>query len=674
MKSGVRFRRPTIELKFISERSKYKIVHDTRQPENLFSTESIITFNSINSMSDDCSAFSVTLVGYMEWDKIITDNDLMILYIYPNQWDTGRVGQDFDLSPQDALVGVGFVSEIRKEGNFEEDRIQYRITGQSFQKSFMQFELKTIQQVQLTIPNQGWMDADLPTIDSEPLGTTEDGTELVEGIRYGGFTGELAGKTIAEVTKIMLDRFTKYMKYTFRDEEDNGYLKRLDYSHLNSWEDYEHLVNPIPFTSFEGSFNQLLLDISTKPFCETFFVPFVGRDGIEKSRFVLRRTPFDKEDWEKLSTYKITSDDVIQEVVAKSDLDAYSLYNVMPEDLSNDYALVYARPVFNKHLVDKFGYRMLEVKHRFLGFMDLREREGLELDFGSSGGGSGGGTRGSGDGESFFTFPAGLGTFKSYMDYRTITNRSSKQYKLQHDGNAVTGAYGLRFYRGNHMVAVATKFATVGDLITVKLSNGKSFNAIVGDVKADNHVNDMGVHTGDANFAADGSIVEFIVDRHRLSPLISNSGNVGAIPEYSGSVMSIKNNTRAQKGGGASSDKIEKFVNYAVAQQGSSYSQDPVGRMSPGVFDCSSLVLRAMRAAGLDSTNANLTTRTIANDPRFTPINIGSIKRGDVVWSPGHVAIYLGGGKIMEAVDYGVPARISNMRSAFTKAYRIKGA
>jgi hypothetical protein len=121
------------------------------------------------------------------------------------------------------------------------------------------------------------------------------------------------------------------------------------------------------------------------------------------------------------------------------------------------------------------------------------------------------------------------GEFKTYMDYRKITNKSSKQWALQQ--LAETDENGFRVFNGKYLVAVGTYYANeVGKELRITLDNGFVFYAMVGDIKMD-------IHT-DANnqyVPINGNIVEFIVDTDKLDPLtkklgdVSNSGLEGKI-------------------------------------------------------------------------------------------------------------------------------------------------
>jgi hypothetical protein len=123
---------------------------------------------------------------------------------------------------------------------------------------------------------------------------------------------------------------------------------------------------------------------------------------------------------------------------------------------------------------------------------------------------------------------------KPWMDYRTISDQTSNQYALQQ--TAITDDFGLRLYDGMPMVAVGKHYAgNVGDVLLIELSDGSSFKAVVGDFKATAHTNATQQYA-----TADGSVVEFIVDRSRLSRAARRAGDISAII-YDGEVTGIAN-------------------------------------------------------------------------------------------------------------------------------------
>ena len=122
--------------------------------------------------------------------------------------------------------------------------------------------------------------------------------------------------------------------------------------------------------------------------------------------------------------------------------------------------------------------------------------------------------------------------------------------------------------------------------------------------------------------------------------------------------------------------KVEQFIAAAMKYKGDKYSQPR--RMEKGYSDCSSLVQKALRDIGLGDKIVT-TKRMLDGDSRFKLISRSQLRRGDLlhggsfkngVWS-GHVAIYLGGGKTLEAMlpPRGVVEHTD--RAYFDRVYRI---
>lgn len=338
-------RRPKFDLRFITETSEFHIVSDTSKPDNNFMTESIISMSTKNAMEDDSSVFSFVIAGDMEWDKILNENDMVVLKIEPNEVTPGSPGEKDNV--RNNTVAVGLVSEVRLEGTHSDNTRMYRITGQSLAKAFMQFELRAIQNVTFPNPMMGWMDGNGD---------------------FAGFSLDLAGNTVAQLVNKMLDRFVDSMKFYFnRNDSGNNQLKTRIATNITSWEGDEQLLNPVSFTSFEGSFNQLLKEIVQKPFNEMFFDVYSDENDNERALFVVRRTPFDKQDWLALPQYEVQARDIISEQLARTDLDAYSIFNVKPDSFTESEFPVYEiTPQFHPSLIEKYGYRLLEVTHKYL--------------------------------------------------------------------------------------------------------------------------------------------------------------------------------------------------------------------------------------------------------------------------------------------------------------------
>lgn len=120
-----------------------------------------------------------------------------------------------------------------------------------------------------------------------------------------------------------------------------------------------------------------------------------------------------------------------------------------------------------------------------------------------------------------FLFTARYNTsMKTYMDYRTITNKQSLQHEIQQE--CYTDADGLRRYKDGdeYVVAVGSPIADVGDYITVELDTGEVLDCIVGDSKGDRWWHEC---------SKGHNVVEFIVDVDTLDKEAKNAGDVSCI-------------------------------------------------------------------------------------------------------------------------------------------------
>ncbi len=115
-----------------------------------------------------------------------------------------------------------------------------------------------------------------------------------------------------------------------------------------------------------------------------------------------------------------------------------------------------------------------------------------------------------------------------------------------------------------------------------------------------------------------------------------------------------------------SAGAVDTALSFASQQLGDRYV---LGGSGPDVWDCSGLTKAAYAAAGIyiGSHSATNQYRTMANQGRLVPFS--QAQRGDLVfWGGGgdyyHVAIYVGGGRILEAPNPSSPVRIHSIWSA----------
>ena len=144
----------------------------------------------------------------------------------------------------------------------------------------------------------------------------------------------------------------------------------------------------------------------------------------------------------------------------------------------------------------------------------------------------------------------------------------------------------------------------------------------------------------------------------------SNSSSSNSSSSSSGSSSSSSSNSSSSSSSSSSpsysADKGSIIVNAAYSQIGVPYVW---GGTTPGVeLDCSGLVQYCYRQAGIEIPRTSgdiLAKGTIVSNPQ----------PGDICWTSGHVAIYIGGGQMIEAQQTGVPVKVSSVRVTYYVRY-----
>lgn len=141
-----------------------------------------------------------------------------------------------------------------------------------------------------------------------------------------------------------------------------------------------------------------------------------------------------------------------------------------------------------------------------------------------------------------YSFPNYDTSFKTYMDYRCITDKTSAQYMLQME--AYTDDMGLRKYEDHYIVAMGTYYSdNVGDTFKITLDNDTSFNVIIGDIKADCHTDSKNMYSPiydeDGNFVS-ANVIEFIVDTKKLDKSVKKLGTIEAYDDFKGNIIKIE--------------------------------------------------------------------------------------------------------------------------------------
>ena len=140
----------------------------------------------------------------------------------------------------------------------------------------------------------------------------------------------------------------------------------------------------------------------------------------------------------------------------------------------------------------------------------------------------------------------------------------------------------------------------------------------------------------------------------------SSSSSSGSSSSSSSGSSSSGSSSSSSSSPSYSANKGSIIVNAAYSQIGVPYVW---GGTTPGVgLDCSGLVQYCYRQAGIPIPRTSgdiLAHGTIVNNPQ----------PGDICWTPGHVAIYIGGGQMIEAQQTGVPVKVSSVRVTYYVRY-----
>lgn len=133
-----------------------------------------------------------------------------------------------------------------------------------------------------------------------------------------------------------------------------------------------------------------------------------------------------------------------------------------------------------------------------------------------------------------FSVPNINTSFKTYMHYGAITNKSSAQWRLQQQ--AWTGNYGFRLVDDFYCVALGTYYSrNIGDKFIITLDSGHSFKAIMSDIKQDRHTDSTHRYV-----PKNGNVVEFVVDTRSMDKYAKRMGSMSVINGFGGNVVKIE--------------------------------------------------------------------------------------------------------------------------------------
>lgn len=139
--------------------------------------------------------------------------------------------------------------------------------------------------------------------------------------------------------------------------------------------------------------------------------------------------------------------------------------------------------------------------------------------------------------------PAINSSFKTYMDYRTITNKQSPQYAFikkwgWSDDNGfmrATGEKDLGIPSDYYMIALGSYYGTeIGTKYRITTDTGNVFYGVLCDQKDDAHTNST------HQYASNNDIVEFIVDTRVLNRTVKVMGSANVYMPLNGNIATIE--------------------------------------------------------------------------------------------------------------------------------------
>lgn len=135
-------------------------------------------------------------------------------------------------------------------------------------------------------------------------------------------------------------------------------------------------------------------------------------------------------------------------------------------------------------------------------------------------------------------------SFKTWMNYKAVTNKKSPQYKFIHTYGWVdsegfmrcSGERDLGVEQDYYLIALGSYYGTaIGTKYRITLDNGKIFYGALADCKANKHTNSTNQYV-----PRNGNVVEFLVDTSKLNKKVRQMGSANVYMPLNGIVTKIE--------------------------------------------------------------------------------------------------------------------------------------
>lgn len=275
--------------------------------------------------SDDCATFQISLPYRDGWYKQIGANDFIKITL-------GR-GQT------QGLVFFGLVDNIYKSWSFSNNKPirTINIAGRGFNKAIVEFAIGAIPELSIRSDLQGFFSSQSDFFDiSSP----------------------------SRIIKVVYDFYKeKGIGYNFANGQSWKDIVREIYEEDSSQE--ETIGNVMTFYQYQGGMWEYLRELRNAPFNELFWEVYDDHPTM-----ISRPTPFNPDNWNKLPTYTVEDDKLIDENVGRTDVETYTLYSVKAESIADNLDKVFGEPIWYKPFYKKYGLKRLNVISKYIKISD----------------------------------------------------------------------------------------------------------------------------------------------------------------------------------------------------------------------------------------------------------------------------------------------------------------
>lgn len=177
--------------------------------------------------------------------------------------------------------------------------------------------------------------------------------------------------------------------------------------------------------------------------------------------------------------------------------------------------------------------------------------------------------------------------------------------------------------------------------------------------------------TADGKVGAQTSAVLFSSDAKKAASTSTSKPSTDTSKPSSGGSSKPSKPSGNEATGSADSAGVERFIAIAEQQLGKPYV---LGGKGSDVFDCSGFVYYCLNQAGVNQ--GYMTSATWQGCTKYPIVsNMNDLQRGDVISFKGHVGIYLGGGRMIDASSTQGKIRICDniQSSSYWTSHFVKG-